>query len=436
MMELITDHPFHACIILQHSLTEDYTIPTACVNAHGDIRYNPAWFESLTIDEVVFVLCHENMHYMYMHMTRRMGRPAKQWNISCDGVINETLIATGVRSMPARGVRWEGAEDKNAEMVFKEMFEDNQPDDAPVTPPPPEDDDGDDDSPDDAAGEDDGPSGDTDDNSDDDSDDSGEQDSAATADADDADDGEPTPSKAGDDDDDDGIPDWGIGEDIEEGAPLSESDKNLLADKVVGELIQAKNAAKQVGKMPELLEKFVAKLVETNVPWYEIVSRWFTSSAVTDYTYENLDRRFISRGIYLPFYSGKGMGTSVVIVDVSMSINKAEMDNFEAHYNDILASCTPDKLVVLYVTTRVVGVEVYEASDYPIQLSCTARGCTDMTAGLDYMLENYPEAESCIVLTDGETPFGEEISIPTMWAITNEHIKSPWGETVYLEVTQ
>lgn len=450
MMELITDHPFHAAILLQHTITADYTIPTACVNAHGDVRYNPDWFETLTIDEIVFVLCHENMHYMYMHMTRRMGRPPKKWNIACDGVINETLIATAVRSMPEGGVRWPGAADKNAELVFKEMFEDNQPDEPPVTPPPqPEDSDDPDD------GEDDGdqsePSAGDEDSNEDTSEDSGsgsDEDSTEDGDGDgtgssddDADEDGDSSGAGGDTDEgkadhpgDAGVPDWGIGEDIDDSEPMSESEKNILADKMTGEVLQARNAAKQVGKMPDLLEKFVSKLVEVNVPWYEIVSRWFTANGVTDYTYENLDRRFISRHTYLPYYAGKGMSISVIIIDVSYSINKAEMDNFEAHYNDILMAGQPELLVVLYVSTNVVGVEEYTPADYPIQLSRTARGGTDMTAGLDYVLEHYPTAESIIVLTDGETPFGEEIDIPTMWAITSPDITAPWGETVYLEV--
>jgi len=100
---LILDQPFFASILLPMPLLEDPTIPTMATDGET-IRYNPKWTDSLTSDEVTFVLAHETMHCVFDHMGRRGERSPNRWNQAADYIINELLTNERVGSMPHGGL--------------------------------------------------------------------------------------------------------------------------------------------------------------------------------------------------------------------------------------------------------------------------------------------------------------------------------------------
>jgi predicted metal-dependent peptidase len=97
----------------------------------------------------------------------------------------------------------------------------------------------------------------------------------------------------------------------------------------------------------------------------------------------------------------------------------------------------PKRFVVLHVNTRVHDVvDEYTPDEYPISLQSRVTGGTDMTAGVKYAADNYPEAECIVVFTDGYTPFGElsdARGIPVLWCITSG-LESPHGETIHVDL--
>lgn len=384
--QIIMNHPFYASILLKRPLIETVQIPTAAVNAKGQIYYNPEWFGELTIDEIMFVLCHECMHYMWMHCLRRYHREAKQWNKACDAVINETLKKCGVGSMPAKGIEWPGAEDLSSEQVYDLMTNNSTT----------------------TSG---GSGGEV---SDDSQGPQGQQDGQ---------------SDGGNDEG------WGIGNDIDESEQLDESERAQIEAEVKVEIQQAANAAKQMGKMPGILERFVEALLEVKTPWYEKLYQFFSRLVEDDFSWERFDRRFLFLDIRLPWFAGQGLNKVVIIVDVSGSISDDELQEFSGHVNTVLEACNPEVCYVVFVHSRVVTSDIreYTPQDFPVDLKCSESGGTDMTKGIDWMMEHHPDADATIVLTDGYTPFGNDPGVPVFWAITT-NVQAPWGESVQLEV--
>lgn len=384
---LITYHPFYASVLLKREMIADPAIRTACVNARGQIRYNPDWFDSLTKLEVAFVLAHECMHYMFTHLLRRGSRNARKWNRACDGVINEMLKVCGVGTMPDKGIEFPGAEDMNAEEVY-ELMPDEPGDNQRGKGEPG-----------------DGDSGDGD--------------------------GDPQ-SGDGDGDGDDG---WGIGEDLDDSENLDEANRAEIEAEARVEMREAMETAKRIGGMPAVMERLVEKLLHVPTPWYEKMSRFFSRACDNDYSYGVFDRRFLHIGTYLPWFDGFGLNKCVIIVDVSGSISAAEMQEFSGHLNKILSDCLPAEVYVIYVHSHVAKkVDRYTPDDFPVVLKCDESGSTDMTQGVKWVARNHPDTDCMVVLTDGYTPFGNDPGIPTFWAITNNHKRSPWGENVTLEV--
>ena len=428
---LIQFAPFYASCLFRRKLEEVKTMPTACINVHGQIRYNPEWFASLTIMEVVFVLAHECMHYMLMHIARIGSRDPALWNRACDAVINEILIACGVGTPPEGAVRWPNAENMTAEEVYDAMVEAGETGDSPEPPEggqgkpcedgesgdsPSESDDGDEDDGDEDDGDEDGESGNNPSESDDGDEGGGDE-------------GDTDQPQAGNT--------WCGGDmDLSEGE-LTTEEKAVLEADVRVEMHEAVESAKRMNNMPAVLQKFTSKIMEVKTPWHSKLLRFMTEPSDDDFSWVKLDRRFVAQDEYLPWFDGQSMGEVALIWDVSGSIGSRMKDHFASHFNLILDTCQPSKVIAVPCHSRVVVDDIveYKPEDYPVTLNCRQSGGTDMTEGLKYVYQNYPDVELIIVLTDGYTPFGKDLyGTPTLWAITT-NVVADWGETVQIEIT-
>ena len=94
------------------------SVPTAAIDAKGQMYWNEKWVDTLSIDECVFVMAHEAMHYMLRHPLRRGERDGREWNVAGDKVINDMLIADNVGKAPECGVFMDGARAYTADQLY------------------------------------------------------------------------------------------------------------------------------------------------------------------------------------------------------------------------------------------------------------------------------------------------------------------------------
>ena len=123
-VSLVTQHPFFASILMKRQLIEDETIPTAAVDQRNQIYINPTWFNTLSVEEVVFVLAHEIGHVIGQHATRRGARQPKKWNIAGDAWINDMLKAADIGT-PIKGcVQMDGSKDETVDEIYNKLPDD------------------------------------------------------------------------------------------------------------------------------------------------------------------------------------------------------------------------------------------------------------------------------------------------------------------------
>lgn len=104
MWKLFQQAPFYAHLLYSLKRVETDQIPTMGVDG-VHLFYNLKFVESLTIDEVVFVLAHEAHHCFCADMYEVGTRDPELWNIAADIRINEELLGASVGVMPSIGVR-------------------------------------------------------------------------------------------------------------------------------------------------------------------------------------------------------------------------------------------------------------------------------------------------------------------------------------------
>jgi predicted metal-dependent peptidase len=120
-VSIVTQHPFFASILMKRKLIEDNTIPTAAVDQRGQIYYNKDFVEKLSVDELVFLLCHEVGHVIGQHALRRGARQAKKWNIAGDAWINDMLKDAGIGQPIDGGVNMPGSKDETVDVIYNKL---------------------------------------------------------------------------------------------------------------------------------------------------------------------------------------------------------------------------------------------------------------------------------------------------------------------------
>lgn len=371
--QIIVNHPFFASIMMKKPMKLDPSIPTACINPYGYIRISPDFIENLSVDQVVFLIAHECMHWMQDTFGRQGSRDMKGWNIATDAVNNELLVESGVGTFIEGGVRWPGAENMTAEEVYDQLKSGKQPSGA---------------------------------------------------------------SGMGDPGDEDGQSPGGPGSDLDprgkDGQQMSEGERQALSSEIKVDIAAAKEIAKQMGKMPGGLSRFVDNLIHVPTPWYQILEKYVTERIRTDYTWTRPNRRFAGLGMYLPSIDGMGMGTIPIIVDTSGSVSTQELTAFASHVSAIMETCQPKAVHVIYVDSGVSRVDVYEPHELPLKLDPAGGGGTDMRVGVEWAEKNLPDSPVMIMLTDGYTPWPERTSIPMITVTSGQ--EAPIGESIKIEV--
>lgn len=88
---LILSHPFVGTVALGMPMVLDASVPTACTNGK-EVRFNPDFLDTLSDDQVTFLVAHECFHPMLEHTYRMKGRDPQRWNKAADYVINQLLV--------------------------------------------------------------------------------------------------------------------------------------------------------------------------------------------------------------------------------------------------------------------------------------------------------------------------------------------------------
>lgn len=367
------DHPFFASILYKRQLVADKTIPTLAVSNRGTIYYNPEFVESLSVPQLVWGLCHEVGHVICQHAVRRGSRDHKKWNYAGDAWINDTLDSCNVGQRIPNTVDMSGSKDKTTEQIYDEL---------PDTP---------------------GGGGGS----------QGQgQGGAQYMDGD------------------------GMGDDLrDEGAPLSEAEKDEIEAQTKIDIAEAAQIAKAKGKLPGKLAEFVAEILNPKTPWHEILERYMTDMAKGEYSWARPNRRFMSQRMYLPS-TGRipKMGEVVIQVDISGSVSQQEIAYYNGHLKRIIEQTHPEKVHVIYTDTH---VQHHDEFDNPeeVQINFYSGGGTDMCEGIRYCDEKGIDPQVFITLTDGYTGFPDSVSCPTIWCISSD-VTAPdcAGETIHFEM--
>lgn len=334
------------------------------------VRFNPAFCDPLSDEELFGLVLHESIHVVMMHMWRREGRDPSLWNYANDALINAYIRGRGWQ-LPKGGVdlRWV-RESMSSEEVYAKLKE---------NPPPPR-----------------GGSG--------------------TGDGDG--DGDEKPDAGGFD---------GKGdlEDAQDEATRVDMEATIIA---------AAKMAKECGQGSSLIDRVLDKVGQPNVRWQDVTRSMMTESSAADYTYLRPSRRFIGSGLYLPSLRTESLGGLAIGFDTSGSMGPKECNQIAAEIQAIVDDLQPSFVEVVYCDYAVTRVERFERDDMlklnpkggggtrfqPVfehlaesgEHYCGMIFFTDMEGNLDECEEpSYPVIWADIGYSHPRAPFGAQVTV-------------------------
>jgi predicted metal-dependent peptidase len=380
--QLIMYHPFFASIICNLPMDEDATLspPTMATNGRW-VKYHPDFVDKLTLDETIFVLCHEVGHCMFAHMFRRGHRDPLIWNLAGDFIINDLLVADGIGSMPTgecQGLhdpalvqKAGGTTDGVYDLIMKKARK------------------------------------------------MGYKGPGQGGKGDEKGDGPPSAGgyKQFDNCDDSG----GSAADVSQG----EAEMKVR-------VAQAAQAAKMCGKLGANLERLVNMALKPKVAWQDVLRRFVVQKAKCEYSFARPKRRFLAEDLYLPSLGGERMGELAIAVDCSGSIGQEEIDQFASELQAIKEDVKPTKMHIIYFHHEVSKYDSF-GQDEDLVIAPNGTGGTAFSPIFRYIEEHSIDPVACVVLTDlCCSDFGPPPSYPVLW-VSNYTDTAPWGEVVMMK---
>ncbi len=210
-------------------------------------------------------------------------------------------------------------------------------------------------------------------------------------------------------------------------APGTEAERQQSEAETKVRIKQAANLAKAQGKLPGALADLVDKVLELVIDWKAELRRYMTAILKTDQSWQRGQRRFLSQGLYLPAFHTPGMGRVVVGIDTSGSIVDAAPE-FLSEVRAICEECKPSSITVIQCDAKVQAIDEYEVGD-EIRCEIKGGGGTDMRMLYPAVGE---EPAIMILLTDGQTPWGDAPDFPHITVTTAD--PCPYGENILLKI--
>ncbi len=427
---LIIDKPFLGALVLRLPMEE--ANPEWCKTTATDARkfyYNAEYIDCLSIEETQFMLSHEALHCALSHFSRRQHRVTHKWDLACDYAINPLLEKDGLTPPPGT-LRLREYEGMTAEEIYpliddlddqetldQHIYDDSTSDSENNVAPPPKDD-----SDTDNTRKEKQPSqGKGSQKSPEQKDGKGGNLPQGKDDRETSGKSEPAEAK-----------DVNNGRGAEKPQPLTHQEKENLTVQWQQRLAGAAQQAMQAGKLDGEMARMVDFLLQPQLPWRNLISRYLNSLARDDYSYSRPSTRRGDPAIYPSLRSAQLDIT--IAIDTSGSISLDEIREFVSEIDSLKAQMRAKVTLIACDSELAKDCPwVFEPWDeFVLPKSIKGGGGTRFTPVFDWAQQQDKVPDILVYFTDGEGEFPKvEPTFDVLWLVKGKK-KVPWGQRVQL----
>ena len=397
---MVVEYPFFASLALRLKMTEDSSCETAWTDGKT-FGYNPAYIHRLNPETLMGLCSHTVMHPACHHHVRRKNRDPETWNRACDLAINPILLEAGME-LPPGFLHDPKLAGKSADAIYDHLTQ--------------------------CQGEDE-EEGESDPNADDPSGENQPQEESSTASPEGGEGEEDEPS--GEQNSDPGM----AGEVRDSDAPEDSRTDGLDDTDWEEALSQALTNAREMGRLPRGVERWIKEMLYPKLPWQQLLSRFVHRAARSDYSWVRPNPRYLSQDLYLPSLANHELGELVVAVDTSGSIQPRELDQFAAEISAVL-ELVPARVHLLYCDRAVNKHQIFSPWDLPLTLEAVGGGGTDFRPAFQWLDQRGLTPDCMIYLTDLECRLypAKAPGFPVVWVKTGtQGTQPPFGQIIAME---
>ena len=337
------------------------------------IFFNEEFLYSLSSKEQNALMLHEVLHIALLHVTRRQNRDPHIWNIAADIVVNDLIERNTSFPLPRGAITDRRFQDKSVEYIYEALLKSKKKYKLVIN----------------------------------------------------------DILQPGNSEDNEG--------DVNLSEPLSQEEVDEIESFWKDKMEILKNSSEHnlsngKGSLPAGIEQEISTILEPEVDWRHALWKYVGK---TPADFDDLDRRFIYKGLYLESLLTEAVEVSVCI-DTSGSVSDELLMQFTGELKGILRSYPNVKCSLFFADTDLAGP--YEIDRIEQMPKAIGRGGTSFVPFFDY-LKKHGEENSLlgnnklsIYFTDGFGDFPQhEPDNPTMWLVCKDGLETnefPFGEVV------
>ncbi len=363
---------FFGALMLFASIIKSEKVETAATDGK-DIFFNEQFLKSLKSSEQNALMLHEVLHVALLHVTRRQSRDPYIWNIAADIVVNDLILRNTSFALPEGAIIDHAYQDKSVEFIYECLLKNNKYKQKKYQLK---------------------------------------------------------------------IADVGDNPESIKESILSEAEKLEIESYWRDKIQVLKNSdalnnpdkygSNSTGGLPAGFEREVENILEPEINWRHALWKYVGR---TPADFDDLDRRFLYRGLYLEGLMSEALEVSVC-VDTSGSVSRDLIDQFVGEINGILSSYPHVKCDFFFCDCALSGpFEVSSIEEVPI---LKGGGGTSFVPFFEYLEKNNNNImgshKVSIYLTDGYEEFPKFVpSDPVMWLVSADGEKTskfPFGEVI------
>lgn len=187
-----------------------------------------------------------------------------------------------------------------------------------------------------------------------------------------------------------------------EGNPLSDAELSKMKIDVTSVILQAGQAAQQMGNIPGFARELLDRLTESKADWREVLWQFVSSGQEFGYDWNRPNRRFSMSPFILPSFGAHGLPALNCIIDTSGSVSRDALIQFLSEINAAAEAYSIEDVLIVQCDTQVHSIHQGSVKDGEIRPPITGRGGTDMNPALDELRERRPAPT--ILFSDMEIP--------------------------------
>lgn len=383
-VRFLYESPFFANLSMYLNLRKSEEVPTAGVDFRGNLYYNEKWIRSLTFNEVKAVVAHETLHLALQHLLRCEGRKKVIWNFAIDFAVNSIILQEN-----ARIKRDNGSYEDSFKLVDGSLY-------------------------------------------------SGDFENMSSEQIYDilikkAKEIEKTMKTM----DEHGYPIIGdkpsnkkskAQKGREEELKITQEELRRQQKKWKRQLVEATTRAKQMGKLPQSIERLVDDFMDSKINWRGLLYRYITREIPVDLSYSRPHKKSISVGVYMPHVVKENVEIAVAI-DTSGSISQEEFNEFMSEVVAIAKSSANICIHLIICDCRVKNTYEIRNGFDPSKVRIEGYGGTDFRPVYKWLEENKPDTRLLIYFTDGMGQYPHEERFKTVWVLPNDY-DVPFGDKI------